>query len=156
MEKYDLVTSGVSIPNGHNFIQGFGGWAFILQLYRKDGTIHEKFGSGNMNNMSSTEMELMAVLMGLKNIPGGSRVTVFSPSVSIDVAISNKMIRKWERRGWKNKKGEKIRNIELWRQLSGQMGRLQLSVNRIKGRNKNEIYCRCSEEAVKQARDLGQ
>jgi ribonuclease HI len=64
-------------------------------------------------------MELSAVLFALQAIPG--EVEVVSDSMYVVNCFKDHWWQGWRRRGWKNAKGELVKNRDLWETLIGEV-----------------------------------
>jgi ribonuclease HI len=103
-----LFTDGACSGN-----PGPGGWGVVWIL--PDDT-EQEFG-GHKDYTTNNEMELTAVVEGLKRLqafPGEVEIRTDSQYVQKGMTewISN-----WERRGWKNADNKQVKNLELWKEL---------------------------------------
>ena len=99
MSMISMYTDGSCIGN-----PGPGGWAAIIN----DGD-QKRFIQGGDDNTTNNRMEISAILEGLKVIPEGCSVTVFSDSIY----VVNTMVK-----GWKRKK-----NLDLWSQQHSEVAK---------------------------------
>jgi ribonuclease HI len=90
---------------------GMGGWAVVVrrgdQLSSRSGTVAET---------TANEMELQAVLEGLKTLDAlesRARVQVFTVSQYVHQGIT-RWVAGWQARGWKTKEGQPVRHKEHW------------------------------------------
>src|SRR5215467_370555 len=89
---------------------GPGGWAVVL--VSPTGSVLEL--SGGDPETTNNRMELTAALRALEASAGS--VLVFSDSRYV-VNGMTRWCRSWERRGWKLKNGEPVKNRDLWEAL---------------------------------------
>lgn len=92
---------------------GPGGWGAV---YVVDGTIVDE-AHGFDPDTTNNRMEFTALIEGLKLVPEGTSVTVYSDS-NLAVRTINEWAAGWEARGWKRKKagadGSKVpKNLDL-------------------------------------------
>lgn len=92
---------------------GPGGWGAV---YVVDGVILDE-AHGFDPDTTNNRMELTALIEGLKLVPEGTRVTVYSDS-NLAVRTINEWASGWEQRGWQRKKagpdGSKVpKNLDL-------------------------------------------
>ena len=95
---------------------GPGGWGCIL---RHPATGKEMELSGGNSLTTNNQMELQAVIEGLRLLTRRSRVEVVTDS-SYVAKGSKEWLPGWKRNGWKRKDGRKlvpIKNEEYWQQL---------------------------------------
>ncbi len=95
---------------------GPGGWAaiFCFENGHKDLTGYELETTNN-------RMELTAVLESYKMIEKSERYKEFeilSDSAYVLNAIKQNWLLNWTLNGWKNSKGEEIKNKDLWKELN--------------------------------------
>lgn len=88
---------------------GPGGWAWAVE----DGP-HDSGGEGHTTNQ---RMEVLAVIQALRSLEGP--VHVVSDSTYVVNCFVQKWWAGWQRRGWKNSKGEPVANQDLWKDLLG-------------------------------------
>lgn len=98
-----VFTDGASEGN-----PGPGGWGAVLVV--DDEVVAQDYGSDAYT--TNNRMELTALIAGLKMIPPGQAVDVFTDSQLI-VNIINDWAEGWEARGWKKKSAGPIANLEL-------------------------------------------
>ncbi len=107
-EEYCVYTDGAcqnnQAPGGQP-----GGWACVFV----DGPSYSGFDPKTTNN----RMEMTAVIEALRHTPDGARVKIHSDSAYVINAFQQNWFAGWERRGWKNAKGQPVENQDLWRIL---------------------------------------
>lgn len=100
MKQVHLYSDGSSLGN-----PGFGGYCAILKYQE-----HEKIVSGAQKVATNNQMELKAVIEGLKLLKEPCDVTITS-----DSSYVVKGINEWLD-GWVKKEFKKVKNPELWRE----------------------------------------
>lgn len=108
MKEVTLVTDGGCYPN-----PGTGGWAYILRY--KD-AVKEAYGSEHLT--TNNRMELRAIIEGLKAIKFPCKVNLISDSEYVLNGVRN-----WIGEGGKictygRGKTKKIKNLDLWLELT--------------------------------------
>ena len=101
-----VYTDGSCLEN-----PGKGGWAAIIIV---DGEKTEIKGS--KQNTTNNQMELLAPINALKNIPKGSKVQIFTDSKYVKTGIT-KWIHNWKKNGWKTADKKDVKNKDLWTEL---------------------------------------
>jgi ribonuclease HI len=144
MSEYEvhLFTDGACSGN-----PGPGGWAYILR-HVKSGK--ETENSGGARNTTNNQMELSAVVEGLKALKRGCSVELFTDSVYVGNGISQWMT-KWKANGWRRKQGGKwaeLKNVELWKELDILISKHQVKYTRVAGHSGHPENERCDELAV--------
>ena len=102
-----IYTDGSCIQNPGN-----GGWAAIMLINNE-----KKVISGYKKNTTNNQMELMAAIEALKKIPIGEEVQIYTDSKYVKMGITE-WIEKWSQNNWKTSSKKKVKNLELWKELS--------------------------------------
>ena len=106
--RVTLFTDGACAGN-----PGKGGWGYAV-------VINDKLvltGSGGLLATTNNQMELTAVIEGLKVIPKNYSVTVYSDSSYVVNAFNKNWIDGWRCRNWLTPTKEPVANRELWELL---------------------------------------
>jgi ribonuclease HI len=125
--KWLAYTDGACAPSN----PGPAGWGAVL--ISPDGCItteHYGFIGPGTNQIA----ELTAALQGLQKVPLGVAVELVSDSQYVLKGLSEWRAG-WERKGFKNSKGETIANLALWKQLFAVADARQVSVRWVRGHN---------------------
>jgi ribonuclease HI len=89
-----------------------GGWAAVLQCGE-----HQRVLQGSATDTTVNAMELTAVVEALKALKqAGSTVQLYTDSNYVVRGV-NEWLSDWMERGWKNARGERVANLDLWQQL---------------------------------------
>ena len=102
-----IYTDGSCIGN-----PGKGGWAAIIINNN-----NKKIISGRKKNTTNNQMELMAAIEALKKIPKDQEVQMYTDSKYVKMGITE-WINKWSQNDWKTSSKQKVKNIELWKELN--------------------------------------
>ena len=102
-----IYTDGSCLGN-----PGKGGWAAIIFIDGKKIKI-----KGNKNDTTNNQMELLAPIKALKKIPIGKKIEVYTDSKYLKMGITE-WIDSWKKNGWKTSSKKKVKNLELWKELS--------------------------------------
>lgn len=90
---------------------GPGGWGALLIA----GTVEKELYGGALNT-TNNQMELMAVIEGLRAIKRPCAVTLYLDSEYVRKGITE-WIAGWKARGWRTAAKVPVKNVELWQQL---------------------------------------
>ena len=124
----NIYTDGSCLGN-----PGDGGWAAIII---KDGVkIQIK---GNQKNTTNNQMELFAPIKALKKIPKGSKVQIFTDSKYVKSGITV-WIHNWKINGWKTANKQKVKNIELWKELDILSNQFEIKWNWVKAHSSDKL-----------------
>lgn len=137
-----LYTDGACSGN-----PGPGGWAYIL---RDVLTKTEKEGSGGASETTNNQMEMQAVIEGLKALKRPCRVELHSDSSYVLQGLKTWMAG-WKKNGWRRKSGSKwepVKNVELWQELDELIVIHDISYHHVKGHSGHPENERCDELAV--------
>lgn len=133
--KWLAYTDGACAPTN----PGPAGWGAVL-IAPGTGVESEHFGFiGHGTNQIA---ELTAALEGLARIPAGAAVELVSDSQYVLKGLTEWRAG-WERKGWRNSKGEPVANLALWKQLYAAADVRRVSVRWVRGHNGD----RCNEKA---------
>ena len=142
MKEVHLFTDGACSGN-----PGPGGWAFILRCCKTEKELERSAGCPSATN---NQMELQAVIEGLKALKEPCKVTLFADSSYVLQGMQSWMAG-WKSRGWKRKSGsrmEPVKNVEFWKQLDELMERHEIHYEHVKGHAGHLENERCDQLAV--------
>lgn len=120
--KINLYTDGSCLGN-----PGPGGWAALLR-YKTT----EKMFSGGQLDTTNNQMELMAVIQGLKALTKPCAIQLFTDSKYVLDGYTQWMAG-WKRRGWKKSDKKPVLNKELWMELDKQGQQHKIDWHWVKG-----------------------
>ena len=123
MKKVTLYTDGACSGN-----PGRGGWGAVL-IY---GEV-EKQMSGVAEVTTNNQMELTAVIEGLKALKEPCEVLVYSDSAYVVNAFNQNWIEGWINNNWRNSKKDPVANRELWEELISLTQTHKVTFNKVKG-----------------------
>ena len=145
MTSYQVYTDGAcqnnQAPGGQP-----GGWGCVFV----DGPSYSGFAARTTNN----RMELTGAIEALRHTESGSRVALYCDSAYVINAFAQKWFDGWQRRGWKNAKGQPVENQDLWRELKKLADERQVEWIKVKGHagNKyNEMADKLAVDAIRSA-----
>ena len=101
-----IYTDGSCLGN-----PGPGGWAALLR-YKST----EKMFSGGQLNTTNNQMELQAVISGLKALTKPCEIDLYTDSKYVLDGYT-KWMPGWKRRAWKKSDKKPVMNKELWMEL---------------------------------------
>ncbi len=142
-ERVLIYTDGSCEPN-----PGPGGWAAIIQDGKEE-IILKGFDSNSTNN----RMELTAALESLKTVDRKKCVRLFTDSQYLKNGVESWM-KDWKAKNWK-RKGGKLANADLWKQISEEVDQRRIEWRWIKGHNGNpynERVDRIARQAMRKAK----
>tara|TARA_B100001027_G_scaffold212702_1_gene182365 strand:- start:301 stop:723 length:423 start_codon:yes stop_codon:yes gene_type:complete len=123
-----IYTDGSCLEN-----PGKGGWAAIII---DDGKAKEIKGS--KENTTNNQMELLAPINALKNIPKGSKVQIFTDSQYVKSGITE-WIHNWKKNGWKTADKKDVKNKELWTELDELSSTFKIEWNWVKAHSTDDL-----------------
>jgi len=103
-----VFTDGSSYPN-----PGPGGWGFV---WVEGGEIEKEGHGAETDSTTNNRMELTALIEAYRALPEDASVTVFSDS-QLCVNTITKWAPGWEKKGWKRKGGDPLKNLDLVKEL---------------------------------------
>ena len=123
-----IYTDGSCLEN-----PGKGGWAAIII---DDG--EKKEIKGSKENTTNNQMELLAPINALKNIPKGSQVQIFTDSKYVKSGITE-WIHNWKKNGWKTADKKNVKNKDLWTELDELSSNFKIEWNWVKAHSTDEL-----------------
>ncbi|MGE0174402.1 MAG: ribonuclease HI [Oligoflexales bacterium] len=144
MKKVTLVTDGACLGN-----PGPGGWAAFLRFGK-----HEKLLSGGNPATTNNQMEMTAVIEGLKALKEQCKVEVISDSRYIIDCFEQGWFDNWQRNGWKTAQNKPVKNKELWIDMANQLARHKVDFTWVKGHSGHPENEMVDQEANRKAREF--
>ena len=96
---------------------GAGGYAAVLVSRRSDGITAKQWEiAGGDFETTNNQMELMAVITGLRDLPAPARVCIFIDSTYVMKNFKERLER-WQANGWRTADGKEVKNRNLWEEL---------------------------------------
>ena len=139
-----LFTDGACSDN-----PGPGGWAVVIES--SDGAV-EDVVSGYDVETTNNKMELMAVIQAYKKVldlkvhdpRDETEYEIVSDSAYVVNAVTHDWVGRWSMNGWKNSKGEKVKNIGLWNEFltlhkMAKSVKLSVKFKKVKGHSGNPL-----------------
>ena len=111
---------------------GVGGWGAIIMQDEKN---IELFGGEN--ETTNNRMELMAVIMALKEISSNLELTIYTDSTYVQKGISD-WIKNWKVNNWRSSSKKPVKNKDLWIELDEVVGSRKINWEWVKGHAGNE------------------
>lgn len=136
--KITIYTDGACSGN-----PGPGGYAAILML---NDNKKEIFGAEK--ETTNNRMELRAAIEGLKALKRPCQVTLYSDSAYLVNAYNSNWVEGWKKKNWRNSSGEKVKNMDLWKELEELREIHDITFIKVKGHADNEFNNRCDKLAV--------
>ena len=123
-----IYTDGSCIGN-----PGKGGWAAIILIDGKKTQI-----KGSKKDTTNNQMELLAPIKALKEIPKGSKVQIFTDSKYVKSGITE-WIHNWKKNGWKTANKKDVSNKELWTELDLLNNEFEINWNWVKAHSTDKF-----------------
>lgn len=142
-QPYRVFTDGSAIGN-----PGPGGWGVVVMIGTRRWEI-----SGGDTRTTVSEMELFAAIQALRSLPPGVRIELYSDSQYLIYGMSY-FVLKWERDGWRNRRGSLIRHRQLWTELTWLNAKREVRWLWLKGHNGHRDQTRADALAYQAARTL--
>lgn len=133
MKKIVLYTDGACSGN-----PGVGGWGYVL-IYND----YKKEMSGVAELTTNNQMELIAVIEGLKALKEPCEVDVYSDSAYVVNAFLQNWVDNWVSNNWRTSGKKDVKNVELWKELIDLCSIHKVHWHKVKGHADNELNNRC-------------
>ena len=141
MKEVDLYTDGSCLGN-----PGPGGWAAILKW-----STYERNSSGSKKMTTNNEMELTAVIEGIKLLNEPCIINIHSDSKYVLDAIKS-WLTNWVKNNWKTSTKKDVANIELWKEYLIVSKKHTIKTHWIKGHSGHPENERCDKLAMAEAK----
>ena len=132
--RYDIWTDGACA----NKTSGAGGYAAVLFARRSDGIAERWEVSGGAFKATNNQMELMAVITGLRALPAQAHVCVHIDSTYVMKNFQERLQR-WQGNGWRTADGKPVKNCGLWKQLSTEAAGRKVDWMKVDGHTGDEL-----------------
>lgn len=106
---------------------GPGGWACVL-VYGE----HVKQLAGGAKETTNNQMELTAVIEGLKQLKHPCRVHIYTDSKYV-MDGAEKWLEGWKKNGWRKADKKAVLNSGLWQELDRELQKHEISWTWVKG-----------------------
>ena len=123
-----VYTDGSCLEN-----PGKGGWAAIIIIDGKKSEL-----KGSKENTTNNQMELLAPINALRNIPKGSKVQIFTDSKYVKSGITD-WIHNWKKNGWKTADKKDVKNKNLWTELDNLSKKFEIEWNWVKAHSSDQL-----------------
>ena len=140
LTQVDLWADGACSGN-----PGPGGWAALLR--RGD---HERELSGGRSLTTNNQMELTAVLEGLRALTRPCRVSVHVDSSYVEQGFTRGWLIRWQRNGWRTADKQPVKNRELWEALAVEVSRHEVRWVKVRGHHGVKLNERVDRIACRQ------
>ena len=142
-QTYRIFTDGSAIGN-----PGPGGWGFVVIQGR---VRREMSGAHPWTTIS--EMELVAAVQALRSLRGRAPIELHSGSEYLIYGMRT-FVSRWQRQGWRNRRGTQLQHRELWAELIELNTSLPIRWKWIKGHSGHRDQARADQLAHHAARSL--
>ncbi len=139
----DLYTDGACSGN-----PGAGGWGYVLKCKNK-----EKQESGFVPNTTNNQMELTAVIEGVKAINKPCNLTIYTDSTYVHNAFSENWIDNWISNNFINSRKKEVANKDLWIELLDALKIHNYKFVKVKGHSNNVYNNICDKLATTAIKD---
>ncbi len=143
--KVIIYTDGACSGN-----PGPGGWGALLQF---NGISKEIFGHDL--DTTNNRMEMTAAIKALQILKKPCYVELYTDSKYLQLGITE-WVNKWIKNNWYKSNNDPIKNVDLWKELYGELDKHSIIWNWVKGHANNEgniiadrLALRGKENAVK-------
>lgn len=140
MKEIIIYTDGGCRDNGAK--ENVGGIGVVL-IYPEKNYMKEYYKA--YKNTTNNQMELSAVIKGLRMLKEPCKVIVHSDSAYVVNAFQQKWIDTWREKGWTRGKSGELKNKELWKKLYGLTQIHKVEFKKVKGHADDKYNNRCDE-----------
>lgn len=138
MKNVEMYTDGACSYN-----PGPGGYGIVLKYGEKI-----KEFSGFRENTTNNQMELTAVIEGIKKLKEKCNLTIYTDSAYVCNAFTLNWINNWTNNNWRTANKKPVLNKELWQELIELLTKHNVTWVKVKGHSDNFYNNRCDELAT--------
>lgn len=142
MKEVIIYTDGGCRNNGAK--ENIGAIGVVLMYPEKN---HRKEYYKTYKNTTNNQMELSAVIEGLKMLKKPCKVSIHSDSAYVVNAFQKKWIDGWKQKGWTRGKSYELKNKELWKELYELTKIHKVEFQKVKGHADDKYNNRCDDLA---------
>lgn len=113
----------------HGPAQRGGRYMYLLECTGRDGRPRTKQAVGAWQDEKENRLALQALAESLERLKASCIVDVYTTCPLIRNVIENGWIDSWRQDGWENRKGQPVKNRDLWERIATGMERNLLFVN---------------------------
>ena len=115
---------------------------------------HERELSGGAAQTTNNQMELTAVIEGLRALKERCLVEIFTDSKYVKDGMES-WVEAWKRRGWKTAGKQPVKNVAYWQDLDREAARHEITWTWVKGHSGDPGNDRADELANAEASKFG-
>lgn len=97
--------------------KGPGKYMYILETYKKDGTLYTKDGLESFEYTFENELALKAIIAAAKRVTKPCSIRIFTSCNHILSTVHNSWHIQWQKNGWRRSDGRQAKNAALWEEL---------------------------------------
>lgn len=127
---------------------GPGGFGTVLHYTDPRGQLHVRELSRGYRRTTNNRMELMAAIVGLEALNRPCRVELYSDSRYLVDAFNQHWVDAWIKKGWRRRKNEPVKNVDLWQRLLEAKRPHQVAFFWVKGHDGHAENERCDRLAT--------
>lgn len=127
---------------------GPGGYGTVLHYTDAKGNLHVREYSQGYVRTTNNRMELMAAIVGLEALNRPCQVELYSDSQYLVNAFNQHWIESWQKKNWKRRKNEPVKNVDLWKRLLAAKAPHDVKFIWVKGHDGHPQNERCDELAT--------
>jgi len=124
MKQVTIYTDGACSGN-----PGPGGWGALLIYGNRERTL-----SGGEADTTNNRMEMMGVIMALKQLKEPCHVTIVTDSKYVLQGMTE-WVQGWAKRGWKTADKKPVKNVDLWQEMMAVAKPHHITWKWVKGHN---------------------
>lgn len=128
-----IYTDGGAISN-----PGPGGYGVILRSHDQ-----QREFSGGFRHTTNNRMEIMAAIVGLRELTEPCTVIIYTDSQYLANAINKGWAQRWRTNGWKRNRKDRALNSDLWEELLTLSEQHQITFEWLRGHSGHPENERC-------------
>lgn len=98
-----------------------GYYSYLLEYIRPTGEPSTRQAFEKLEDATEARLILTAMAEAVRRIKKPCILRIFTQREAILMPIEKKWVKDWKENGWKNAKGQPVKNAELWKKLTEQL-----------------------------------
>jgi len=143
MENTNLLEVELYTDGACSYNPGPGGWGCVLLCKTK-----QKNMSGYMENTTNNQMEITAVIEGVKALKKPCKLKLYTDSNYVYSIFTQGWLENWKKNGFKNASNKPVKNIELILELENLLSKFEVEWVKVKGHADNYYNNLCDKLAT--------
>lgn len=101
----------------HGSAKGIGKVMYTLRMAKGEKQYYEKPPEIGQADGTANRLVLWSICRALERMPGERMILIYTENTYVASVINQGWLETWERNGWKNSRGNEIKDADLWKTI---------------------------------------